>query len=88
MITLLLRYGVNPSLRTASHKTALDLATCPQIIRLLAQDNLQEEGTTDENSPEGVSYTQTTESSWKIQKPTPKSRIVRNLRLGKFVKKF
>jgi len=87
MITLLLRYGANPSLRTSSHKTALDLAASPQVIRLLAQDNLQDEGTTDENSPEGVPYSQTLDSSWKIQKQTPRSRIVRNLRLGKFVYK-
>lgn len=83
MITLLLCYGANPSLKTSSHKTALDLAASSQVIRLLAQDNLQEEGTTDENSPEGVS-SHTVDSSWKIQKQTPRSRIVRNLRLGKF----
>lgn len=83
MITLLLRYGANPSLKTSSQKTALDLAGCPQVIRVLAQGNLQEEGMTDENSPEGVSYSNATESSWKVQKQSCKSR--RNLRLGKLL---
>lgn len=83
MITLLLRYGANPSLKTASKKTALDLAGSPQVIQILAQSNQQKEGMTDENSPEGVSYSPTAESSWKVQKQSSKSR--RNLRLGRFL---
>ncbi|KZS19438.1 ankyrin repeat domain-containing protein 11 [Daphnia magna] len=82
MITLLLRYGANPSLKTASQKTALDLAGSPQVIQILAQSNQQKEGMTDENSPEGGSYCPTTESSWKVQKQSSKSR--RNLRLDCF----
>lgn len=80
MISLLLRYGANPSLKTASNKTAMDLAASPQVIRMLAQESLQDGGTTDENSPDGASY-HSSESSWKVQKQNPKSR--RNLRLGK-----
>ena len=80
MVTLLLRYGANSSLKTTSHKTALDLAGSPQVIRVLAPENPDEEGFTDENSPEGASFFQS-ESSWKVEKQKPKSR--RNLRLGK-----
>lgn len=79
MITLLLRYGANPCLKTASNKTALDLAASPQAIRLLAQENLHEEGATDENSPESAQF-HSMENSWKVQKLNPKSR--RSLRLG------
>ncbi len=82
IVALLLRYGANSSLKTASHKTALDLTGSPQVIRLLAQENPEEDGFTDENSPEGASFSQS-ESSWKVQKQKPKSR--RNLRLGKFL---
>lgn len=87
MISLLLRYGANPSLKTSSHKTALDLAVSPAIVRLLAQqisveDDEEEESVTDENSPE-TSTVNSSDKSWKVQKQYSKSR--RSLHLGKSV---
>lgn len=82
MVALLLRFGANPSLKTASHKTALDLASCPQIIHLLTRQDQGEDSVTDENSPEGT-LLQSLEGSWKVKKQNPKSR--RNLRLGKIL---
>lgn len=85
MVTLLLRFGANPSLKTSSNKTALDLAASPQIIKILAQSFEEEEdGVVDENSPEGSPLSSS--SSWKVQKQIPKSR--RSLRLGKFESSF
>ena len=88
LVAILLRYGANPSLKTSSNKTALDLAASPQIVKLLAQKSIdQQEGIVDENSPEEASpYHLSTENSWKIQKQNPKSR--RSLRLGKFQPTF
>ena len=80
MISLLLRYGANSSLKTSSHKTALDLAGSPEVVRLLAQQISDEEDrVTDENSPETMP--QTADNSWKVQKQHSKSR--RSLHLGK-----
>lgn len=85
MISLLLRYGADASLKTASHKTALDLAISPEVVRLLARHQSDsEEGITDENSPETACPRNQTDSSWKTQKQyNPRSR--RNLQLGNFV---
>lgn len=86
MISLLLRYGANPSLKTSSHKTALDLAVSPAIVRLLAQqistedDQDEEEDVTDENSPETATTANSVDKSWKVQKQYSKSR--RSLHLG------
>ena len=84
MVSLLLRYGANPSLKTASHKTALDLAVSPQVVRLLAHHQSasdSEESVTDENSPEIIHNQQQTETSWKTEKQhNPRSR--RSLQLG------
>ena len=91
MISLLLRYGANPSLKTSSHKTALDLAVSPAVVRLLAQqitaeDDEEEEGVTDENSPETSTANSAPDKSWKVQKQYFKSR--RSLHLGKCVPWF
>lgn len=82
MISLLLRYGADPSLKTATNKTALDLAVSPQVVRLLARHQSDsEEGITDENSPESVNHHNQIDNSWKTQKQqNPKSR--RSLHLG------
>jgi len=90
MISLLLRYGANPSLKTSSHKTALDLAVSPAVVRLLAQqitaEDDDEESVTDENSPETSTANSASDKSWKVQKQYSKSR--RSLHLGKCVPWF
>ena len=82
IISLLLSYGADASLKTATKKTAQDLAVSPQVLNVLAKqvDVVNDENDAgDENSPEQAVFA---ENSWKRQK-CPKSR--RNLQfLGKF----